>query len=487
MKLLKDILYKVRIKEVIGDTNTAVEAITMDSRKVTNLSLFVAVAGTQVDGHNFITSAINKGANAIVCEKLPGKIVPEITYIKVENASEALGYIACNFFDNPSEKVKLVGITGTNGKTTCVTLLHSLYRAMGKKAGLISTVQNKINDTVEPSTHTTPDPVALNQLLAKMAAEGCKYVFMEVSSHAVDQNRITGLQFAVAGFTNITHDHLDYHKTFDAYIKAKKKFFDGLNQNAFAITNIDDKNGSVMLQNTKAHKRTYALKNIADYKTKIMENHFGGLILNLDGHEFYSKLIGQFNAYNLTLVYAIGITLGIKPLELLVALSELEPAVGRFQYYRFNQNITAIVDYAHTPDALQNVLETVKGLRTGNETVITLIGCGGDRDKTKRPEMAKIACELSDRVILTSDNPRTENPESIIKDMQTGVEPHHYRKTISITDRREAIKLACAEAKPGDIILVAGKGHETYQEINGVKYPFDDAAILSETMKLLQK
>ncbi|MGY6562220.1 MAG: UDP-N-acetylmuramoyl-L-alanyl-D-glutamate--2,6-diaminopimelate ligase [Luteibaculaceae bacterium] len=487
MKLLKDILYRVRIQEVIGNTHLALEQITADSRVVGNLCLFVAVPGTQTDGHTFITSAINKGAVAIILERFPGKLVEGVTYIKVENAAEALGILACNFYDNPSEKLNLVGITGTNGKTTCVTLLHTLLRGMGKKAGLISTVENKINDKVEPSTHTTPDPIALNKLLAKMVAEGCNYVFMEVSSHAVHQRRIAGIQFSVAGFTNITHDHLDYHGTFDNYIKAKKLFFDALPGTATAITNADDRNGAVMLQNTKAKKRTYGVLNIADYKSKMIENLFTGLLLNLDGHEFYSKLIGKFNAYNLTLVYAVANVLGFKPLDVLVTLSDLNPARGRFQYHQFSDKIVGIVDYAHTPDALDNVLQTIKEIRTGNEQVITLVGCGGNRDKTKRPEMARIACNLSDRVILTSDNPRDEDPMQILAEMQQGVEPQHFKKTISIPDRREAIKQACIEAKPGDIILIAGKGHETYQEIKGVKHPFDDAAILLETMKILKK
>lgn len=485
MKLLSDILYKARLEEVIGSTNLAISAVTFDSRKVKKDSLFVATRGTAADGHDFIDQAILAGAVAIVCEDLPSMLNEQVTYVKVTNTSLALGFIACNFYDHPSEKLKLVGVTGTNGKTTTVTLLFNLFRSLGYQVGLLSTVQNKINQAVIPSTHTTPDALSLNELLATMVEQGCQYVFMEVSSHAVVQHRIAGLVFTGAVFSNITHDHLDYHKTFDEYIKAKKGFFDALPEDAFALVNKDDRHGMVMLQNTKAHKYTYGLRTVADYKCKVIENHLNGLLLNIDGKEVWVKLIGSFNAYNILAVYATAVLLKQDRNQILIALSNLDAVEGRFQYIKSGAGIIAIVDYAHTPDALKNVLETIRDIRSGGEQVITLVGCGGDRDKTKRPVMAQIACEYSNRVILTSDNPRSEDPEEILNQMQAGISPAEAKKTLRISDRREAIKTACTLAKAGDIILVAGKGHEKYQEIKGVKHPFDDYEIVKEDFKTL--
>jgi UDP-N-acetylmuramoyl-L-alanyl-D-glutamate--2,6-diaminopimelate ligase len=463
----------------------AISSVTFDSRKVKKDSLFVATKGTAVDGHEFITKAIESGAIAIVCEELPATKNENVTYVKVTDSSYALGIIACNFFDNPSEKLKLVGITGTNGKTTSVTLLFNLFKSLGYSVGLISTVENKINNTAIPSTHTTPDALALNELLTAMYAQGCEYVFMEVSSHAVVQHRITGLSFSGAIFSNITHDHLDYHKTFDEYIKAKKGFFDQLPNNAFALVNRDDRNGMIMLQNTKAQKHTYSLQNMADFKCKILENQLNGLLLSIDNVEVWVKLIGTFNAYNVLAVYAAAILLKQNKTNVLTALSNLNSVEGRFQYIKSPKGVIGIIDYAHTPDALKNVLETIKDLRTGNEQVITLVGCGGDRDSAKRPVMAAIACEYSTKVILTSDNPRSEDPETILDQMQKGVNPVDAKKTLRIADRKEAIKTACSLSKAGDIILIAGKGHEKYQEIKGVKQPFDDFEIFRETIKIL--
>lgn len=485
MKLLRDILYKTRIEEVIGSTNVAIESICFDSRKVEKFSLFLAIQGEQVDGHNFIATAVTKGAIAIICEKIPTERDEKVTYIKVKDSSEALAFVAANFYENPSEKLKLVGVTGTNGKTTSVTLLYHLFKLLGYKTGMLSTVCNYIDGEQIPATHTTPDALQLNSLLQKMVEKGCTHCFMEVSSHSVVQHRITALEFAGAAFTNITHDHLDYHKTFDSYIKAKKGLFDMLAPTAFAIVNKDDKNGEVMLQNTRASKKTYAINSIADFKCKIVENQFSGLLLTIDGKEFYSKLIGSFNAYNLLLAYSIGILLKEDSTNVLTALSTLNAVEGRFQYIRSSTKITGIVDYAHTPDALKNVLNTINDIRTGNEKVITLIGCGGDRDALKRPIMARIACELSDKVILTSDNPRSEDPEAILNQMKEGVQAPYTKKSLAILDRREAIKTACSLAQPGDIILVAGKGHEKYQEIKGVKYPFDDMEELKNSFELL--
>lgn len=485
MKLLSDILYKTRLEEIIGSTNVAISSVTFDSRKVKKDSLFIATRGTASDGHHYIEVAIENGAVAVVCEDLPETLNENITYVKVLDSSASLGYIACNFYDNPSEKLKLVGITGTNGKTTTVTLLFNLFRGLGYNVGLLSTVENKINTTVIPSTHTTPDALALNELLAKMVEAGCQYAFMEVSSHAIVQHRITGLKFTGAAFSNITHDHLDYHKTFEEYIKAKKMFFDNLQDDAFALTNKDDRNGLVMLQNTKAKKYSYGLKSIADFKCRVIENHLNGLLLNIDNQDVWVKLIGSFNAYNVLVVYAIALLLKQDKVQVLTTLSNLNSVEGRFQYIKSKNGIVAIVDYAHTPDALKNVLETIKDIRTGNEQVITLVGCGGDRDAAKRPIMAQIACEYSNKVILTSDNPRSENPEDILNQMQAGISPAEMKKTLRISDRKEAIKTAVAFAKEGDIILIAGKGHEKYQEISGVKHPFDDFEIVKENFKTL--
>ncbi len=480
MKLLSDILYKTRLEEIIGSTNVAISSVTFDSRKVKKDSLFIATRGTASDGHHYIELAIESGAVAVVCEDLPETLKENVTYVKVLDSSASLGYIACNFYDNPSEKLKLVGITGTNGKTTTVTLLFNLFRGLGYNVGLLSTVENKINTTVIPSTHTTPDALALNELLSKMVEAGCQYAFMEVSSHAIVQHRITGLKFTGAAFSNITHDHLDYHKTFEEYIRAKKLFFDNLQDDAFALTNKDDRNGMVMLQNTKAKKYSYGLKSIADFKCRVVENHLNGLLLSIDNQEVWVKLIGSFNAYNVLVVYAISQLLKQDRVQVLTTLSNLNSVEGRFQYIKSKTGIVAIVDYAHTPDALKNVLETIKDIRTGNEQVITLAGCGGDRDAAKRPIMAQIACEYSNKVILTSDNPRSENPEDILNQMQAGINPVDAKKTLRISDRKEAIRTAVAFAKEGDIILIAGKGHEKYQEINGVKHPFDDFEIVKE-------
>jgi UDP-N-acetylmuramoyl-L-alanyl-D-glutamate--2,6-diaminopimelate ligase len=449
-------------------------------------SLFVAIKGTVVDGHDYIDKAIKDGAAAVICEDLPAHTAGEVDFFMVANSAIALGIVTANFYDNPSAKLKLVGVTGTNGKTTIATLLYQLFRDLGYKCGLLSTVENQVNGQVIPSTHTTPDPVELNKLLDDMVAKGCDYCFMEVSSHAIAQHRIAGLMFAGGIFSNLTHDHLDYHKTFAEYLKAKKAFFDGLPKDAFALTNVDDKNGSVMLQNTSAYKKTYGLKNMADYKARILENQFGGLLLQIDNEDVWFKMVGTFNAYNLLAVYAAAMLLEQDRAKVLTSLSKLTGAEGRFEYIVGKNKVIGIVDYAHTPDAVQNVLSTIHDIRKGNEKVITVIGCGGDRDKTKRPIMAKVACEWSDKVILTSDNPRSEDPARIIKDMEIGVDAAFKRYTLSITDRREAIKTACHLAKPGDIILIAGKGHEKYQEINGVKNHFDDMEELVNQFKIME-
>ncbi|MFM9028543.1 MAG: UDP-N-acetylmuramoyl-L-alanyl-D-glutamate--2,6-diaminopimelate ligase [Bacteroidota bacterium] len=483
MKQLKDILYKTGILKVKGSTEVVVEDIAFDSRKVRPGSVFVAVRGTQSDGHRFIGQVVLAGAVAVVCEELPVDTAENVTYVEVQDSAAALGIIASNFFGNPSEKLKLVGVTGTNGKTTTVTLLFQLFRKLGTGAGLISTVRNQINDQVIPSTHTTPDPIQLNGLLAAMVDEDCQYAFMEVSSHAVVQKRISGVTFAGGVFTNITHDHLDYHKTFEEYLKAKKTFFDGLPSDAFALTNTDDRNGSIMLQNTRAVRHSYGVKSMADYKCRLIENQFSGLLLSMDGQEVLCRLVGSFNAYNLTAVYATAVLLGFEKLNVLTALSALEPVEGRFDYITSPKKVTGVVDYAHTPDALQNVLTTLQDVTSGGR-IITVVGCGGDRDAAKRPVMVRIACEMSDKVIITSDNPRTEDPVSIIRQMESGVEVQHARKTLSIVDRREAIKTAVALAEPGDIILIAGKGHEKYQEVNGIRHPFDDKRILEQFFEI---
>ncbi len=482
---LQDVLYGVAITNLIGVTNREVESLTFDSRQVVKDSVFFAVKGTLSDGHVFIPQTIDAGATVVVCEDMPAELSDVVTYIQVANSTVALGKMAANFYDNPSAKLKLIGITGTNGKTTIATLLFKLFSGLGFNVGLISTVENQINDKVIPATHTTPNPIALNSLLEQMTVAGCTYCFMEVSSHAVVQHRIEGLHFVGGVFSNITHDHLDFHKTFDNYIKAKKTFFDTLPVQAFALTNADDKNGMVMLQNTKAAKKTYALKQMADFKARIIENRFSGLNLEIDHMDVFFKLVGSFNAYNLLAVYGTAILLGQDKLNVLTILSGLTGAEGRFDYVTNTHHIIGIVDYAHTPDAVQNVLSTIQNIRKGTEQVITVIGCGGDRDKAKRPVMAQVACDWSDKVILTSDNPRTENPQTIVEEMETGVSPVNRRKTLTILDRKEAIKTACHLAKPGDIILLAGKGHEKYQEINGVRYHFDDKEILTEQLNLI--
>ncbi|MBL7915165.1 MAG: UDP-N-acetylmuramoyl-L-alanyl-D-glutamate--LD-lysine ligase [Bacteroidetes bacterium ADurb.Bin397] len=486
MKVLKDILYKAGLQEILGTTSVEVNSVKFSSREVEKGCLFVAVRGTVTDGHEFIQQAVDAGAAAIVCESFPKMIRQGVTYVRVSDSAVALSVICGNFFDNPSAKLKLIGITGTNGKTTTATLLFHLFRRLGYRCGLISTVQNQVNEEVLPATHTTPDPVKLNGLLYMMVRENCDYCFMEVSSHAVAQHRIAGLTFRGGIFTNITHDHLDYHKTFDEYIRAKKGFFDMLGEDAFALYNADDKNGKIMVQNCKAQKHSFALKSMADFRTRVIENSFGGLLLNIDNNEVLCRLIGSFNAYNITGIYGAAILLGEEKLNVLTGISSLTPVEGRFEYIVSESKVIGIVDYAHTPDALQNVLSTIGDIRTRNEKVITVVGCGGDRDAAKRPLMAKIACEMSDKVILTSDNPRSEEPEKIIEEMKTGVQPQHYKKVLSVTDRREALRVACSLAAPGDIILVAGKGHEKYQDIKGVKHPFDDKQVLEDSFKIIE-
>ena len=485
MRYLSDILTNVPFTELQGSADVAITAVVFDSRKVQPGCLFVAVRGTLVDGHDYIEQAVKQGAAAVICEDLPAHVTGEVDFLMVADSAKVLGKVAANFYDNPSDQLKLVGVTGTNGKTTVATLLYQLFRELGYKCGLLSTVENQINGEIVASTHTTPDPVALNSLLSDMVAQGCDYCFMEVSSHAVVQHRIEGLTFSGGIFTNLTHDHLDYHKTFDNYLKAKKAFFDGLPKSAFALTNADDRNGNVMLQNTRAHKKSYGLKNMADYRAKILENQFGGLLLLIDGGEVWFRMVGSFNAYNLLAVYTTAMLLEQDKAKVLTALSKLKGAEGRFDYVVAPNKTIGIVDYAHTPDAVQNVLSTIHDIRKGNEKVITVIGCGGDRDKAKRPVMARVACEWSDKVILTSDNPRSEDPAAIIKDMEEGVDAAFKRSTVSIADRREAIKTACMLAQPGAIILLAGKGHEKYQEINGVKNHFDDKEELLEQFKLI--
>lgn len=487
MIALKDILYKVTINAVMGDTSVRINNLQFDSRKVIANDAFVAIKGGQVDGHDYIEKAIKNGAVAIVCETLPEVLAAGVNYIEVENTSVALAFMAANYYGNPSENLKLVGVTGTNGKTTVTSLLYQLFQKAGYKVGLLSTVQIKIGTTSYPATHTTPDSLTINAYLKEMNEAGVEFCFMEVSSHGIHQHRTEGLQFEGGIFTNLTHDHLDYHSSFAEYRDVKKAFFDKLPSKAFALVNIDDKNGLVMFQNTKARKFTYALKSYADYKAQILENQFGGLLLKLQGQEVWSRLIGDFNAYNLLAIYAAADLLGLETAENLQLISELESVSGRFQYFVSEEKITAIVDYAHTPDALKNVLETINNIRANNETLITVVGCGGDRDKTKRPKMGHIASALSTKVIFTSDNPRTELPEAILSDIEKGVEPQNFKKTLTIVDRKQAIKAACQMAEPYDIILIAGKGHETYQEINGIRSDFNDYKIVQELLKQLQK
>jgi UDP-N-acetylmuramoyl-L-alanyl-D-glutamate--2,6-diaminopimelate ligase len=486
MKVLKDILYKVSLTSTTGDMDRGVSGVVFDSRKVEGASVFVAITGTQVDGHEFISTALDKGATVIVCEKLPETIIEGITYVQVVNSAKALGIIASNFFDNPSEKIKVVGVTGTNGKTTTVTLLHQLFVAMGYSTGLLSTVENKINEQVIPATHTTPDAVSVQVMLRRMVDEGCTHCFMEASSHAIVQERIAGLKLAGAVFTNITHDHLDYHGTFDEYIKAKKKLFDELPKDAFALVNGDDRRGSVMLQNSKATHHTFALKSSADFKAKILSNTLEGLELDINSKQIWFRMIGAFNAYNLLGALGVAVLLGEDEDEVLRTLSAIRGAKGRFDRISIG-GIIAIVDYAHTPDALDNVLKTINGVRTGNEQLITVVGCGGNRDKTKRPIMAKLAVSESNKAIFTSDNPRFEDPMEILREMQAGVGPSEVRKTLTIEDRREAIKTAVMLSRKGDIILIAGKGHEDYQEIKGVKHHFDDAEVVTEILEQFTK
>jgi UDP-N-acetylmuramoyl-L-alanyl-D-glutamate--2,6-diaminopimelate ligase len=486
--MLRDILYNVSIQAVHGNNDIAVNELRIDSRAIRPGDVFIAIRGVHTDGHTFIGKAIELGAAAIICETLPDTLQEQVCYVVVNDSTAACGVMADNFYQHPSQHLQLVGVTGTNGKTTIATLLFRLFTQLGYQCGLLSTVQNQIGDTVIPATHTTPDAISLNALLARMVEEGCQYAFMEVSSHAVHQQRIAGLKFAGGIFSNITHDHLDYHKTFDEYIRVKKSFFDGLPNTAFALTNIDDKRGNVMLQNTKARKAAYSLRSMADFKGKILENNLTGLIMQIGEQEVHFRLIGEFNAYNLLAVYGAAVLLGEDKHAALQALSNLQGAEGRFDYIlSAKEKVMGIVDYAHTPDALLNVLATIKNLRKGNEQVITVVGCGGDRDRAKRPVMAQVAAEHSDRVILTSDNPRSEEPEAIIREMEAGVPVHQRKKVLSITDRKEAIKTAISLANPEDIILVAGKGHEKYQEIKGVKHPFDDKAMLQEMMRLMEK
>jgi UDP-N-acetylmuramoyl-L-alanyl-D-glutamate--2,6-diaminopimelate ligase len=487
VSILKDILYKVAIEAVKGSTEITIGKIDFDSRKIAQNDLFVAIRGTISDGHEFIAKAIELGATAIVCDTLPETIVEGITYIQVKDTNTALAVMAANYFDHPSQKLQLVGVTGTNGKTTIASLLYQLYKKAGYKVGLLSTVKIMVDEVEYKATHTTPDSLTINQYLATMIAEGVEYCFMEVSSHGIHQKRTEGLHFVGGVFTNLSHDHLDYHATFAEYRDVKKSFFDHLPKTAFALSNIDDKNGPVLLQNTVAKKCTYALKSYADYKAQILESQLSGLLLKINGNEVWVKLIGTFNAYNLLAIYGTAIELGMESLEALRLLSELESVSGRFQYIVSDGNITAIVDYAHTPDALENVLKTINDIRTKNEQLITVVGCGGNRDKAKRPVMGGIASDLSDKAILTSDNPRNEDANVIISEMEGGVAPQNFKRILSITDRKQAIKTACQLAQPNDIILIAGKGHETYQEIEGVRHDFDDMKIVKELLEQLHK
>ncbi|WP_298317646.1 UDP-N-acetylmuramoyl-L-alanyl-D-glutamate--2,6-diaminopimelate ligase [uncultured Aquimarina sp.] len=484
---LKDILYKVPMNAVVGNTTTRVRKIEFDSRKVEQDDVFVAIKGTVVDGHDYIEKAIDQGAIAIICETMPEFLIDGLVYVQVEDAQRALAIIAANYYGSPSENLKLVGVTGTNGKTTIATLLYQLFKKAGYKVGLLSTVKILVDDLEYKATHTTPDSLTINYYLKEMNETGVEYCFMEVSSHGIDQKRTAGLVFEGGVFTNLSHDHLDYHNTFKEYRDVKKVFFDELGNKAFALTNKDDKNGSFMLQNTKAKQYTYALKSYADFRGQILENGLGGLLLKINDNDVWTRLIGSFNAYNLLAIFGTAELLGLETLEILQLLSDLESVSGRFQYLISDKKITAIVDYAHTPDALKNVLETINDIRTNNETLITVVGCGGDRDKGKRPVMGNIATTLSNKVVFTSDNPRTESPEQIIEDIEKGVEPQNYKKIMSITDRKQAIRTACQFAEENDIILIAGKGHETYQEINGERIDFNDFEIVKEELKKIGK
>ncbi len=487
MKKVKDILYKVSIEEIIGSTDVFINSLEIDSRKVEWDAFFVAIKGVTVDGHQFIDKAILQGAKAVLCEQKPKKIVNGVTYVVVNDIADALGIIAANFYNHPSKKIQLVGITGTNGKTTTATLLYHLFQNLGYETALLSTISVCFGYQEIAATHTTPDVITINKYLAEAVKAGCDYAFMEVSSHGIHQKRIAGLTFAGGVFTNLTHDHLDYHKTFKEYLNAKKTFFDYLPKSAFALTNLDDKNGKVMLQNSVARKVTYALKTEADFKGKLLESRFDGMMMVLNGYEIWTRLVGKFNVYNVLVAFGVAKLLEQDELEILTAISKLESVRGRFQYNMSETGVVTIVDYAHTPDALKNVLETIQEIRTGNEQVITVVGCGGDRDKTKRPIIASVACELSDQVIFTSDNPRSEDPETIIKEMEEGVQPQFFSKTLSVTNRKEAIKMAIKTANTADIILIAGKGHETYQEVNGVRTEFDDFQISKDLLNQFNK
>lgn len=480
MKLLSDLLYDARILEVRGTTHVAVEHVAVDSRKVQPLGLFVAIPGTVVDGHDYIGKAIESGAACVICERMPDDVPEHVTVVQVKSSAAALGHVAAAFHNHPSREMKVVAVTGTNGKTTTVSLLHQLYRLLDRKVGMLGTVENRIVDRVLPATHTTPDALSLQALLREMSDSGCTHVFMEASSHAIVQERTTGTHFAGAVFTNITHDHLDYHGDFNGYIKAKKQLFDRLPASAFAAINADDPHAEDMVADTKAKVVTMAVQSVADERARLIENQITGLVLHLDGQELYSQLVGGFNASNLLAVYVVSKMLGADKMNALTQMSLLKPPAGRFERVPARDGITAIVDYAHTPDALDNVLKTVAHVRTGGENVITVVGCGGDRDVAKRPVMARSAASGSDRVILTSDNPRSEDPAAILRDMEQGLDPIDKRKCLSIVDRREAIRTAAALAEPGDIVLVAGKGHETYQEIRGERIPFDDRLELKE-------
>ncbi|MGE8432893.1 UDP-N-acetylmuramoyl-L-alanyl-D-glutamate--2,6-diaminopimelate ligase [Chryseobacterium joostei] len=482
-----ELVNRIPVVEIHGDSNREVSELVFDSRKVSDNSLYIAMRGTVVDGHTFIASSIEKGATTIVCEEFPETLAENVTYVKVKDSAKTLGHLASNFYGNPSQKLKLIGVTGTNGKTSVSTLLFYVFTNLGYPSALLSTVEIRIGEEIIPATHTTPDVITINKILAEAVEKGCEFAFMEVSSHGIAQNRIEGLHFKVAGFTNLTHDHLDYHKTFEEYLKTKKRFFDGLEDTAVAITNVDDKNGNVMLQNTKAKKKSYALKTIADYHGKLLEVDFNGMLVNFNGKELWTTLTGKFNVYNLLLVFGIAAELGFEQDEILQAISKLKRVSGRFETFKSDGGIFFIVDYAHTPDALENILDSINDIRTKNERLITVFGCGGDRDHSKRPEMGNIATKKSTLAIITSDNPRTEDPAQIIKEIEAGVEPQNFSKYTSIPDRKEAIKMAIKFAEPKDIVLVAGKGHETYQEINGVKHHFDDKETINELWRLMSK